>query len=293
MNSILPKILRKLVGLFILKRSSYLIGMIFIRIARKLRRKYYDSAKKSEFKIVANCMGSIKMQVDKYSYMGGSIYWSGYHHVNEIIYLNSFLKEGMTFIDIGANQGEFSLFAAEKIKNGRIISFEPVSFQFDLLKNNITLNKFTNIEVNKYGLSDEVGILPIYNSTSTAIHGGFHEGLSTLYKSDERDNFQENVDLKIFDDEYFDKLTRFDFLKIDIEGAELYALKGMQKSLAKFKPEILIELSDETYISAGYTVKEMIDFLEQLGYKPFRIHRGKLIQTTNIYSEWGNYIFKQ
>jgi len=293
MNSILPKIFRKLVGLFILKKSSYLIGMIFIRISRKLRRAYYDSAKKSEFEIVANCMGCIKMQVDKYSYMGGSIYWSGYHHVNEIIYLNYFLKEGMTFIDIGANQGEFSLFAQEKIKNGRVISFEPVSFQFDLLKNNITLNNFTNIEINKYGLSDEVGILPIYNSTNTAIHGGFHEGLSTLYKSDERDNFQENVDLKIFDDEYFDKLNRFDFLKIDIEGAELYALKGMQKSLAKFKPEILIELSDETYISAGYTVKEMIDFLDQFGYKPFRIHRGKLIQSTNIYSEWGNYIFKQ
>ena len=244
MRSTLPKILRKLVGLFILKKSTYLIGMIFIRIARKFRRKSYDSAKKSEFEIVANCMGSVKMEVDKNSYMGGSIYWSGYHHVNEIIYLNSILKEGMTFIDIGANQGEFSLFAAEKIKNGRVISFEPVSFQFNLLKNNIAINKFENIEINKYGLSDEVGILPIYNSTNTVIHGGFHEGLSTLYKSDERANFQENVDLKIFDDEYFDKLDRFDFLKIDIEGAELYALKGMQKSLAKFKPEILIELSD-------------------------------------------------
>lgn len=293
MNKILPKILRFLVGLFILKKSSYLLGMIFIRIARKMRRKFYDPSKKTEFEIVTNSMGQIKMEVDKYSYMGGSIYWSGYHHVNEIIYLNSILKNDMTFIDIGANQGEFSLFASNKLKNGRVISFEPVSYQFNLLTKNISLNNFKNIEINKYGLSNEVGILPIYNSTNTALHGGFHEGLSTLYKSDERANFQENVDLKIFDEEYFEKLERFDFLKIDIEGAELYALKGMIKSLTKFKPEILIELSDETYLSAGYSVKEMIDFLESLNYKPYRIHRGKLIQTSNNYSQWGNYIFKQ
>ncbi len=285
-----PKNLRFFINTFITKKITYLPSMVLVRLSRKLRFKNFKSSE--EMILVNNCMGTIKMEVDKNSYMGGSIYWSGFHHINEMLYLKSFLKPEMTFIDIGANQGEFSLFAASKLTKGKVISFEPVKKQYNYFVKNIELNQFKNIELNHYGLSNEVGKLPIYTSNKPELHGGVHEGLSTLYKSGERVDFEQTVDLKIFDEEYLDKLSRIDFVKIDIEGAELFALKGMQKHIEKFRPDILIEINDDTFTAAGYTVNDVLDFLTIFNYKPYKLHRGQISKHNNVFSDWGNYIFK-
>ena len=290
MKKFLPKILRFFVCKFIVYKPFYLPSMVLVRLSRKLRYQYFNS--NEEKSLVNNSMGNIKMEVDKNSYMGGSIYWSGYHHINEILYLNKFLKNDMTFIDIGANQGEFSLFAASKLNNGKVISFEPVSKQYNYFIKNIELNNFKNIEINQYGLSDQISKLPVYTSLNKKIHGGTHEGLSTLYKSEERSEFEENIDLKIFDEEYKEKLSRLDFIKIDIEGAELFALKGMKNTIEKFKPDILIEINNDTFKSAGYTINDILYFLEIFNYKPFKIFRGNLYEHKGDFSNWGNYIFK-
>ena len=290
MKLLIPKILRFLINPLINKKITYLPAMVLVRFSRKLRHKYYQSGE--EMCLVNNCMGSIKMRVDKNSYMGGSIYWSGYHHVNEMLYLNSYLEAEMTFIDIGANQGEFSLFAASKLTSGRVISFEPVNKQYNYFVTNIQLNNFKNIELNHYGLSNEIGQLPIYTSNNSVLHGGVHEGLSTLYQSGDRVEYEQTVDLKVFDDVYKDKLSRLDFIKIDIEGAELFALKGMKKHIEKFKPDILIEMNNDTFSSAGYTMKDVTDFLFEFHYKPYKIHRGLLSAHSGNFSDWGNYIFK-
>lgn len=292
MKNLLASLFRKIVSLFIKKKHSYLLGMIIIRLSRFCRRKFYKDGQSSQFEIIPNCLGNIKMRLDINSYMGGSIFWCGFHHVNEIIYLNNFLKNDMVFIDIGANQGEFSLFAASKLIKGKVISFEPVGYQYNMLKKNIELNNFNNVEINKFGLSNRTESLPIYTSSNSDLHSGVHEGLSTLFKSESRSELQETVQLKVFDEIYFEFLNRLDFVKIDIEGAELFALKGMIKTLSKFKPDILIEISEETFKAAGYDVKEMLNFLDSLNYKPYKIHRGNLFSFNDPFSDWGNYIFK-
>ncbi|MES2587400.1 MAG: FkbM family methyltransferase [Bacteroidota bacterium] len=231
------------------------------------------------------------MNLDTHSYMGGCLYWSGYHHINECLYLNKILKDEMNFIDIGANQGELSLFASKKIKNGKIICFEPVSTNFKKLIQNIELNQLKNIELNQFGLSDKNAELPIYTDASNNT-GGVNEGLSTLFKSDSKNQLEETIILKVFDEIYFDNLNRLDFIKIDIEGSELFALKGMKKTLEKFKPEILIEINDDCFNSAGYSSHDILDFLESFGYLPYKIFRGKLIKHHGEFNNWGNYIFK-
>lgn len=286
-----PKTIRFFVNLFIKNKLTYLIGMVFIRYSRKKRIKNFNNSSQIEKVQIDNCMGKIKMIVDKNSYMGGSFYWSGFHHVSEIIFLDRFLQSDMNFIDIGANQGEFSLFAASKLINGHVYSFEPVTKQFTSLSQNINLNKFNNISTFNYGLSNEIGKLAIYTSKDLTIHHGVHEGLSTLYQTADRTELEEYVELKIFD-EQFENIDRIDFVKIDIEGAELFALVGMRKSLQKFKPTILIELNEETFSAAGYSIKEITNFLLEFGYEPFVIYRGELLKNSGDFSKWGNYIFK-
>ena len=268
--------------------------MVFVRFSRKLRKKSYSKFEQNKLKeiVTNNCLGDLKMQINPYNYMGGSIYWSGFHHITEIVYLNRFLHADMNFVDIGANQGEFSLFAATIIKDGQIYSFEPVKRQFTTLIKNIELNKLDSIIPFNFGLSNTKGELPIFTSTNTKLHHGNHEGLSTLYPTEERNIIEDTVQLEVFDTLFFESLKRLDFIKIDIEGAELFALQGMKKTIDKFKPEILIEINDETFHSAGYSSMDLISFLAEFGYKPYKIFRGNLISIDNINTDWGNYIFK-
>jgi FkbM family methyltransferase len=292
MTSFLAFLFRNINTFLIKFKATYLLGMVLVRFSRFLKKRF--NKKGVDMRTVNNFMGTIKMCVDRNSYMGGSIYWTGFHHLNELLFLNSFLKPDMVFIDIGANQGEFSLFAASKLTNGKVVSFEPVAKQLGYFENNIKINSFKNIELNAYGLSNEEGSLPIYTSLDTTLHSGIHEGLSTLYATGNRAAFEQNVALKVFDKEYINRFSRIDFIKIDIEGAELYALKGMQQHLSQFKPTILIEMNDDTFKAAGYSLPEMSDYLKSFGYKPYRIFRGEIfkIEENEVFANWGNYIFK-
>ena len=287
MKIILPQIFRILINLLIVNKYTYLMAMLIVRLSRKIRNLNKTSI--PEFLLVKNCMGKIKMYLDHTSYMGGSLYWTGYHHINESLYLKKIIKTDMNFVDIGANQGEFSLLACSLIQKGKVISFEPVDDLNSLLTKNIKANNFKNIEINHYGLSDKVGTLPIFNSKKTKNN---NEGLSSLYSSENRSEFLQNVELKVFDEEYFQILDRLDFIKIDIEGAELYALKGMQKSINKFKPIILIEICEDMFDVAGYSLDDILIFFKELNYEAFKLFRGNLIKYNGDFKGLGNYIFK-
>lgn len=291
MLSLLAKCLRIINHFLFFTLHAYLPGMLIFRLSRKIRNSINRNKTASHLELIDRCLGTLKMEVDAHSYMGGCLYWCGYHHINESLYLDKFLASDMCFVDIGANQGEFSLFASKKIKKGKIIAFEPVSVNHKKFQKNIELNAINNIELNKFGLSDKKGSLPIYTSSARGT-GGINEGLSTLFASDEKKQFEETVDLYNFDDLYLENLDRLDFVKIDIEGSELFALKGMRKSLEKFKPELLIEINNDCFTEAGYKVEDLIRFLSGLGYKPYYLFRGKLLEHRGSFSKWGNYIFK-
>lgn len=287
----LASLLRYIVYPLVTFSPTYLLGMFFVRFARRMKER--NVTNKKEHVSINNFMGNIKMRVDKNSYMGGAIYWCGFHHLSDLLFLKSFLKSDMTFVDIGANQGEFTLFAAKILQQGRVISFEPTPYQLGLLKKNIELNEFDNIELNEYGLLDKEGEFEVYTTYETELHGGQHEGLSSIFKSETRQEVEAVIQLKVFDDEYFDKLNRLDFVKIDIEGAELPALKGMIQSLKKFKPMLLIEMNKTTFNEAGYSMQEVLDFLNNLGYKPFNLFRGRISEVSpNNLMDLSNVIFK-
>ena len=95
------RIYRFITTKLILNPITYLFGMVLVRLSRKLKKKFISYQK--EFVVIDNFMGNIQMRVDKNSYMGGSIYWNGFHHINELLFLKGFLKSDMTFIDVGAS----------------------------------------------------------------------------------------------------------------------------------------------------------------------------------------------
>ena len=68
---------------------------------------------------------------------------------------------------------------------------------------------------------------------------------------------------------YGEGLTRVDVIKMDIEGAEMAALRGAVETLRQFKPVLLIELSDRSLQHQDTSSREVLGWLEQQGYRMF------------------------
>jgi FkbM family methyltransferase len=150
------------------------------------------------------------------------------------------LKPGMTFVDVGANIGYYTLLAAKQVGHtGKVYAFEPEPLNFELLRKNVIVNWFSGlVRAEKKAVSDAGGHIDFYvrqnyrgNSSIGAVT---REHLENLYDSMERIQV-ETVSL----DEYFPEPPSIDLLKIDVEGAELDALQGM-RNVIQSNPEIII-----------------------------------------------------
>jgi FkbM family methyltransferase len=268
----------------IMRRLYSIRGFGYLSIAENARRKsvkqYQSEAKEDRYVIIDDFWGKLKFRIDRASYMGSNIYWKGLHQKAEIVFLKSILKNDMVFVDMGANQGEFSIVLASLLTEGKVISFEPIEAIRQDLEVNIRLNNLKNIIVCPCGVSDTEGAVPIYTSEDLERQQSLHEGLGTLFQTEYRSKLVETIALRRFDDVFAETgLTRLDAIKIDIEGAELFALKGSENTIKQYKPRyILVELNQETSKAAGYNVSDVVSFIEKLGYKWYELSKhGKLI----------------
>ena len=158
---------------------------------------------------------------------------------DEFIFLNKNLKSDSVFIDIGANSGFYSLMAAKTItSSGTIIAFEPNPVMIARLKMNISLNDRNEIiQVMPYGLADVATDFDLALDPTNL-------GGSTIIKT----NRPHIVKIKCIPllDALKDKVTRIDFLKIDIEGADVLVMNAFFKSApTSLYPKYIIIETDE------------------------------------------------
>lgn len=174
-------------------------------------------------------------------------------------------------IDIGANIGWYTIHTAAMLKKGTIHCFEPVPETHKKLKANIEINNLSNITVNNIALSEKKQVLTFYfdpNQSGSSSSKNITENESVV---------KIELDSITFDD-YAEqnKLEQIDFIKCDVEGAELFVFQGALKSLEKYKPIIFTELLRKWAAKFGYHPNDIISTLGNLGYEPFFVAGKKL-----------------
>jgi FkbM family methyltransferase len=237
----------------------------FARIAERIR---VSSVGQPRTIVVEDFDRDSKFTCYLHSHIGSFVFWRGWYSREQLELLGRVLTPEAVFMDIGANEGEHTVFAAKRVTRGRVFAFEPVSSVHQRLSANVALNGFSNVELVRKGLSDSHARLPIYGDTQRSADGSVNEGLPTLYPTAERHELLETIDLMPLDDFVREKgLTRLDAMKIDVEGAELSILRGARESIARFKPMIVMEVSEETSRAAGYPASALLEYLEPMGYR--------------------------
>jgi len=188
---------------------------------------------------------------------------------DEIDFLNSYLVNGDSFLDIGANVGLFSLYAAKRVgKEGLVISFEPSRKTYERLVENCELNKLENIKTAKLGLADKEDQLELNISSDG------HEAWNTFVKSDDsKFSSTEMVTVKPLDGflrENAVDTDKISLIKLDVEGFEINVLKGATALLSKKNaPTFMVEFTDDNANAAGHCCHEIYTILVDHGYTWF------------------------
>jgi len=170
------------------------------------------------------------------------------------------IKKGMTVIDAGAYIGFYSILASRLVgEAGKVYAFEPSPESLELLYKNIELNDCKNIQVLKKALSDEVRHTAFYLSPQNPSGSTMFANCSTPGSSQ---NPQIEVATTTLDDIIGD--GKVDFIKMDIEGGEMKALKGMS-NIIKNNPNlmIMVEVFPNGLLEIGSSLEEYIGLLQR------------------------------
>lgn len=169
-------------------------------------------------------------------------------------------------VDIGAQSGLYTLFAKYR-PNTTFYAFEPFPTTFELLKDNIQLNKIHNVNVYDYALSDRNG----FKTLNTCLS---HNGLHTLGENLVRfsDTRPITVQTRTLDSLFFEKNIPCHFIKIDTEGWEYFILKGGEQTILSYRPLIQIEWNSENMRQCNVDSTIFLDYIQnKLQYSIDRI----------------------
>ena len=186
------------------------------------------------------------------------------------------LESGMTFIDIGAHYGYFTLLASRIVgESGQVHSFEPTSDTYELLSRNA--EGHANITVNNKAVYSKTTQLSFrkFGAELSAFNSLFPPRLDpgTL----ERFEMQvETVDAVSLDDYVAATSIHPNFVKIDAESAEHFILEGMQETLKRDRPMFTLEVGDGD-IPGVPSSKEVVTYAKSFGYRVFSSHMGVII----------------
>jgi FkbM family methyltransferase len=174
------------------------------------------------------------------------------------------------FFDIGANIGWYSIMIAKSNRNISVHSFDPIPTTYESLVRNVELNALPNISMHNFGFSDRKGEFDFYY---------YPEGSGNASSA----NVTGRSDIKIIKckvetlDEYTSKNNiEIDFIKCDVEGAELLVFKGGLDTIKSSKPIIFSEILRKWSEKFDYNPNEIFELFSEIGYLSFTVSGGYL-----------------
>ncbi len=200
----------------------------------------------------------------------------GDYEMPEMRMIRKFLNKNSVIIDIGANVGWYSLSLSKYVPHGSIMAFEPMPSIFEHLKKNIELNNIVNIRAQNIGLSDKPGILGFYYDPK------FSAATSLRNLHENRKKKKIRCRVRRLDDFILRTTSRIDLIKCDVEGAELFVIKGALETLKKTRPVLLLEMLRKWSAKFGYHPNEIIDLLGSIGYHCYYARNGRLAKISKV-----------
>jgi FkbM family methyltransferase len=184
-------------------------------------------------------------------------------------FVKRLLRRNMTVVDAGAHHGLYALLASKQVgRKGRVIAIEPSPRECERLKKHLSINRCWNTDLAPCALGEYPGEADLY------VVDGFQDWCNSLRPpAVDEPTRTVRVSVRRLDDVLAELgVSKVDFVKLDVEGAELSVLHGAMKLLQREpRPAILAEVQDIRTEPWGYAAREIIQFLIRMDYRWFAI----------------------
>lgn len=166
------------------------------------------------------------------------------------------IEPGMRVVDIGANIGYYTLLLARLVgEAGKVIAIEPVPDNANLLRINLEANGYQNVLIYEAAAGAESGTMKLYLSNKWEWASFVH-----------RDLPDKHIDVPVHTlDTLLDAEGRIDYIKMDIEGYETEAIKGMLGILRRYRPGMFVEIHPSYVEEEAMT--QFLEDIQELGYE--------------------------
>jgi FkbM family methyltransferase len=179
-----------------------------------------------------------------------------------------FLKAGDTIFDVGANFGQMTvLFARAVGAAGKVVAFEADDYIADLLRVNVELNGLTNVDVVEGGVWNQNGLTLRYPQPDLQVYGTYGS-----YGIDP--SATEGRIVKSLTIDSLKYPLPVSFLKVDIQGSDLFGLQGAIETIRRNRMPILFEYEPLLQLQFGTTLDDYLAFVEQIKYRVERVING-------------------
>lgn len=184
----------------------------------------------------------------------------GWYEPDETRWYRANVRPGDFVVEAGANIGVFTLLLSQLVgPDGRVRSYEPDPQLRAILERNITENGGDNIAVRPVAVAEQPGEMTFFRASR-------NQGDNRLFSHNGKDGARFPVTVVALDDELADQ-PRVDLLKLDIQGAEPQALRGLRSTLADRPPRrMLMEFWPHGIAGMGDDPRTMIEELQGYGY---------------------------
>jgi FkbM family methyltransferase len=213
-----------------------------------------------------------RMRLDLEDAEQRKVYFFGHYHERyEAALVGRLLDPGEVFWDVGANVGYFSLVAATAVgETGEVLAFEPGAASLERLTENVSLNPYKNIRIFNLAVADADGEATLYRAD------GIADSSASLFRAAAAAAAGEVCRTVALDGWLKQEGLRSpDFLKLDVEGAELAALQGAAGLLTASRPLLLVEMEEKNLVAAGASKAAIQSFLRDFGYRAAFLRKGR------------------
>lgn len=228
--------------------------------------------------IINNILFKIGNILYKHSF---PLYWKLYNiyknrnDAYEISLFKHLIKSGDTVINIGANVGFYDIIFLRLVhERGTLHSFEPDPVNFSYLKK--VTSGYKNIKIYNLAISDENKKLKLYVSSL----------FNTSHKTYLLEKYSSIIEIdSISVDNYINNKFIADFIKIDVEGAELNVLKGMSATI-KSNPQLIIFMEYWPYgmAKANFNRMEMLSFIKSFDLNIYLIQHNSITEGSFMFN---------
>jgi FkbM family methyltransferase len=258
----MKKIIKLIYKIFPFKKEIFKVVKTFYSPSESIYRHLYFNG---PFKIQIDNNHSFKLMHYGYS-LENEIFWRGLENCWEKKSISLWIelcKTSDVVVDIGANNGIYSLISKSLNPQAKVYAFEPVKRIYDKLIENVNLNSF-DINCIEKATSDSDGEGIIYDTTDLHSLTASMEHQPGNMTGDSIETTIQLIKLSTFIEK--NNIAKVDLMKIDVEGHEPEVLRGFEPFFDKFRPNMLIEIvTDEK-------AELLQKLVENKGYLFFNIH---------------------